>query len=95
MSALIVGLLGIASSIVTELVTWLNKVTTGTVLQGKGAFIVSLFLAFVGAAFRIGFTQSLSFGDWHAWATIGSQIWAVSQVYFVLIAQTFGLEVKE
>lgn len=90
MSIVVIGLLGIATSIVTEVVTWLNAKFNGTLLQGKAAFIVTLVVSLIGGAFKVGFSHIT---DWSSLLTAFSQVFAVSQVYFALVAKTLGLEV--
>lgn len=85
-------LIGIAVSLFTEAVTWLDSKWSGTVLKGDAAFILSAAIAFFGAAIEVAFnfhgTLSIS-----AIGLYFAQVWAVSQVFFVGIYQTLGLDV--
>ncbi len=84
--------LGVLSSIVAELVTWLNAKLSGTVLKGKAAFLFALIVALLGGAFQV-WHNGIPLNDWGALYTSFSQIWAVSQVFFIFIVQQFGLDV--
>lgn len=90
-SLLTIAILGIAASLATEIITWINAKLSGTVLQGKGAFILSIVVALIGATASVYVKGDFS---WSELSATGAQIWAVSQLYFVLIAQWLGLEVK-
>jgi hypothetical protein len=85
--------LGVLSSLVAEVITWINKKLSGTVLKGDGAFLLAAFVALIGGAFQV----------WHAGIPLTNldalwvsfvQIWAVSQVFFLGVVQMFGLDVQ-
>lgn len=85
-------ILGIATSIAAELVTWLNKKLDGTVLKGDAAFFIAAVVAFIAAAVKLFLVPNVSFQDF---LTGFAQIWAVSQGFFLIVIQLFGLDVKE
>jgi hypothetical protein len=89
MSELLVGLLGIASSIVAESISWLAKKFQGTPFQGYASFIVAALIAFVGGAVKVYLTG----GTTSIWTDF-AQVFAVSEVYFNLVASTLGLTVS-
>lgn len=81
--------LGFVSSLVTELLTWLNKKLSGTVLSGDAAWILSALVAIGIATFKI-----LHSGAPTSWATFSTQcatIWSLSQVYFMAVVQWFAV----
>lgn len=89
-------LLGIAASLVTEFVRWIDKKLVGSPLEGRGAFLLAFWISFIIATFKV------TIFDWNleiaqllrsAWVTFGS-IFALSQVWFQLIAKTFNLRVS-
>jgi hypothetical protein len=90
---LVTGLLGIASSLVAELVTWINKKLSGTVMKGNGAFIVALLIALVGGGIKV-LLDGFKITDWSTFGTYFAQVFAISQIWFYLIAQKLGLQVK-
>lgn len=90
-----VTLFGIASSLATEVVTWLNKAWTDTVLHGRGAFFLSLVIALLVAAGKLLFVDHVGVGSWEELISFTSQVWTISQIWFVLIATRLGLDVKE
>lgn len=84
--------LGIGSSIAAEIVFWLNKKLSGTVLKGTGAFLFATAVAFVVALVKVGFS-----GVNFSWSELGaffSQVFTVSQVWFYLITSKLGLVVQ-
>lgn len=92
---LITALLGIASSLVTELIAWVNKKLSGTALQGDGALILSILLAFGG-----GFARLLMTGvplndiwDWSTFVSVSATVFGWSQVYFQTISRWLNLRV--
>lgn len=96
-----ITLLGIATSIVAELVTWLNKKFTGTVLQGNGAFIIALIVGVFGGLIKVfyidgqPFPTTLNYSSLQNFFPAFAQVWTVANIYFVLIAKNLKLEVKE
>lgn len=86
-------LIGIAVSLFTEAITWLDKKLSGTTLKGDGAFILSAAIAFFAAAVQvaIAFPGPLSLS---ALGLYFAQVWAVSQVFFIGIYQMLGLDVS-
>lgn len=95
---LLLGLLGIASSIATEVINGINAKLNNTVLKGDGAFILAAAVAFVIAGIQAAFTVGINFTNPGAFlssvATYGSQVWAVSQIFFVGIYQKLGLDLN-
>ena len=89
-------LLGIATSLATELVRWIDKKLVGTPAEGRGAFLLAFALAFLASALKVlvfdrmpGIALVLR-SSWHT-VTI---IFTVSQVYFHLIAKPLGLRTE-
>jgi hypothetical protein len=85
--------LGLASSIVAELINWLNLKLTNTIFRGRGAFILAAVVALVGGAIK---TWSNGFGltNFHAFSISFAEIWTVSQGFFVFVVETFHLDVQ-
>jgi hypothetical protein len=84
--------LGVISSIAAEVVTWINKKVNGTVLQGDGAFFVAAAMSLVAATYHVWAMGAIT--DWHSLWMSFTQIWAVSQVFFLVIVQKIGLDVQ-
>ncbi len=85
--------IGVLASIASEVITWINKKLTGTVLQGDGAFLLAAGVALVGAALKV-YSSGVPLTDVATlWASF-TQVWAVSTVFFMAIVQTLGLDVK-
>lgn len=95
---MILGLLSIASSIATEIVTAINAKLNNTVLKGDGAFILSFVVAFVIAAFKVAFTTGIDLHNPAAFlaslSVYGSAVFAVSQIFFVGVYQKLGLDLS-
>ncbi len=92
MSLLAIAILGILASIATEAITWLNAKLSGTVLKGKAAFILAIFVSLAAAFMK----EVVSAGAPNL-SHLGiyfSQVFAASQVFFVLIVEWLGLDVK-
>lgn len=90
-------LLGIVSSYLAELITWINKKLENTHLKGDGAFIVSLLAGLVGGSVKVFYFDHVAF-DLHNLTALGasfSEVWTISQVYFLFIIKKFSLDVKE
>ena len=84
-------LVGIIASVAAEAVTLVNKWLSGTVLKGDGAFVIAMLLSLVAAIIKIYFVPLASFQSFLASFT---EIWAVSQVFFIGVVQLLGLDVK-
>lgn len=92
-SLLIVAILGLGSSVLTELISWVNAKINGsgfTSLQGKAALLVSIAVAFIAATIQAvasgHFSLSTLGADW-------SEIFASSQLIFAFIISQLGLTV--
>lgn len=85
--------LGILSSVVSEFVTWLNSKLSGTVLKGDGAFFLASGIALIGGTFKV-WHAGVPLTDFGALWVSFTQIWAVSQVFFMVVVQTFHLDVN-
>lgn len=90
---LTIGILGLASSLLTEAATWLNKKLSTTPLKGDGSFLVVAVISIAGGALKIFFIDHTAF-QWSTLVDAASSIFAVSQVYFVFIASKLGLTVN-
>ena len=85
--------LGIVVSLASEAITYINKKLTSTLLAGKAAFIVAGGVAFIGGAFKVLLLPQIPANYIQAVTSNATQIFAVSQVWFVLIYQALGLDV--
>jgi branched-subunit amino acid transport protein len=85
-------LLGIVASLVAEFVTWLNKKLSGTVIQGQGAFLFSLVIAFAIAVIEV-LIRHFNI-DVSGFLALATSIFGVAQVWFYLIAKNLGLTVQ-
>lgn len=84
-------LVGIASSIIAELVTWLNKQLTGTVLHGDGAFILATVIAIVAAMIKTYLLPVVTVQEFIAQCVV---VWGASQLFFLGVVQMFDLDVQ-
>lgn len=82
-------LLGIAASIATEIVTWINARLTNTVLKGDGAFLLAFVIALILATWHFIVTGG-SFVDF---GTSVATIWASSTAFFYIVVQGLGLDI--
>jgi hypothetical protein len=82
-------LLGVAASIATEVVTWLNARLNGTVLKGDGAFILAAIVALVASVGKL----VLSGGNLSDLPTDFATVWATSQVFFMVVMQALNLDI--
>lgn len=90
-------LFGIISSIAAEIVTALNKKLQGTVLQGDAAFLIAFGMALPAAVLKEILAPGFVWSDLMNYAklmTDFSEVFTVSQVYFLLIVQKLNLDVK-
>lgn len=90
-------LLGILSSVATEVVTAINARLQNTVLKDDGAFLLAFGMAVPAAIIKEivapGFVWHDLTNFHHLYASFG-EVFAVSQVYFVFVAQKLNLDVK-
>ena len=85
--------IGVFASIAAELITWVNKKLSGTVLQGDGAFLLAATVALVGGAIKV-YSTGVPLTDINAlWASF-TQVWAISTAFFLIVVQTLGLDVQ-
>lgn len=90
-------LFGIISSIAAEIVTALNKKLQGTVLQGDAAFLIAFGMALPAALLKEILAPGFAWSDLTNYAKLAtdfSEVFTVSQVYFLLIVQKLNLDVK-
>lgn len=93
-------IIGILSSSAAELVTALNKRLQGTVLQGEAAFLIALGTALVGGAIKVFYVDGTplpSITDWSSWQALYpafTEVWTVSQIYFLYVTQKLNLDVS-
>ncbi len=85
-------LLGVGSSLLTEAAAWVNSKLSNTPLAGDGAYIVSIGVALLVALAKTAYAGEL---DLTHVATTATEVWAVSQVWYQLIASKMGLTVKQ
>ena len=83
---------GLASSLVAELIVWLNQKLSGTVLKGDAAWLLAAAVAIIAATVKVvaGGVPT----NWSMFATECATIWTVSHVFFVAIVQQFNLDVQ-
>lgn len=79
---------GIGASLFQEAVNFVNAKIKGTSLDGRGAVIVSLLLAFLIAFFKVILSEKVA--TWTDIFTLTAQVWTVSQVWFLLIYEKWG-----
>jgi len=90
-------LLGIASSILTEVITWVGKKLTGTLLEGKAAELVAVTLALVAGMYSaiVQFAQStdttISFVQIGQYALMA---FGASQIWFKTIARFLNIKTE-
>lgn len=86
-------ILGLATTLVAEFITWLNKKIAGTVLHGDAAWIVAGLVAILAASIKVFYFGGVP-ADWPTFVADLSTIWAISQVFFLWVVQRFGLDVQ-
>lgn len=97
---MLVILIGILSSVASEVVTALNNKLKGTVLQGDAAFIIAGGISILGAAFKVFYFDGVplpSANDLSAWKAVApafTEVWTVSQLFFTLVTSKLGLDVQ-
>lgn len=84
---------GVLASVAAEVVTWLNKKLSNTVLKGKAAFLLALAVAFVAAFIKVSMAPGFVF-SWTALGAEFSEVWAVSQIFFTFVVEYLGLDVQ-
>lgn len=90
-------LLGIAASIFTEVATAVNKLLNNTVLKGDGAFLLAFGMAFIAAAIKEVTMPGFHLADLYNYATLVqdfTETFTVSQIFFLVIYQRLGLDMK-
>jgi len=90
-------LIGILSSTAAEFVTALNKKLQGTLLQGDAAFLIAFGMALPAAAIKEVLTPGFAWSDLTNLATMAKdfgEVFAVSQVYFVIVVKKLNLDVQ-
>lgn len=89
-------LLGILSSVATDVVAALNLKLKGTVLEGDAAFLVAFGIAFPLALVKEMLAPAFHFADLTNLTILAqnfSEVFAVSQAYFYLIAKQLNLRI--
>lgn len=90
-------LLGILSSVFTEVITALNHKLQNTVLKGKAAFLLSFTVAMVLALIKTFTAPDFSWSILHNWTQLVAtftSIFGISQVYFLLVVKNLNLDVS-
>lgn len=87
-------LTGIAASALAEAITWVNRRIQGTVLKGRGAFLIAFGAALAWAVAKQAAGPGFNLADWRTTAADFGQIFTASQVFFYLIVQKFHLDVQ-
>ena len=91
-------LFGVLSSLITELITVLNKELKGTLLEGRGAFVLSFGIALVGATVKVfvinGTPLPHDISSLKDLYPAFAAIWTISQVYFMAITKYFNLDTQ-
>jgi predicted DNA-binding protein (MmcQ/YjbR family) len=75
-------------------VNWLNKKFNDTPLKGTGSFVLATFLALIGASLKVAFSSQWDTFSWEVLGVYFAQVFTVSQLWFVLIYEKLGLDVK-
>jgi len=88
--------LGVLSSVATELIVWLNQKLQGTVLQGKASFLLATVVSVVIACVKVFYVDGVPFaiGNYTTMAPIFAQVFAASQIFFVLVVKNLNLDVQ-
>ena len=89
-------LIGIVTSVYTELVKYVDKKLVGTFFDGLGAFLFTLFIATIAALVKVLVIDQYPGAEGllhQLWTTL-AQVWFVAQLYFHAIAKTFNLRVS-
>lgn len=89
-------LLGILSSVAAEVVTAINAKLENTVLKGDGAFLLAFGMALPAAILKEIMMPGFDFHMLLNYQQLGvnfSEVFAVSQVYFLLVMQKLNLDV--
>lgn len=95
-SLLLIAVLGIGSSAVTEIVSWFNariNQTGLTSIKGKGAYILAIGVSLLIATIKVALFSGSGW-SWNALGTEFASIWTVSQLVFVYIVEWLGLTVS-
>lgn len=92
MVSLSILVFGLASSIVSEVIVWLNKKFSGTVLTGDASWLLAAVVAIIAATVQVLWSGLPT--NWVQFTTECATIWTVSQVFFVWIVQQFNLDVQ-
>ena len=87
-------LLGFISSLLTEFVNWINKQFTGTVLEGRGAFILSLGVSFAAGFYKVWTTTGFNLESWASIVTTFGAVYVFAQIFFDYFIKKFGLKVE-
>lgn len=89
-----VALFGILASLLSELISWVQKKLTGTPFQGSAAQIVIMIVSVVGAAIYFVYQNSPSINA-TTFVQYASSIYAISQVYYLAIGQWYATTKKQ
>ena len=87
-------LLGIASSLASEIISWLNKKLFGTVFQGQAALLVSVLAALFAGMLKVFVFSPLNVISIQDLLSAFIVAFGWSQLWFTTIATWFGLQVK-
>lgn len=86
--------IGVLASIAAEVINWVNKKLTNTVLHGKASFLLALVVSLIGAAIQV-VLNGVAITDIKTLFTVFAEVWTVAQVFFVLIVTTLNLDVQD
>lgn len=84
--------LGVATSLLTDLIKYVNNKLRNTALAGDGAFLVLGVVSIVVGSVKVFYVDGTEFSWGNLASSIGS-IFAVANVYFTLIAKKLGINV--
>lgn len=90
-------LLGIASSVLAEAITWANKKLTGTLLEGKAAELIAILLAVVAGIYSAIIQFAKSPDATLSFAQIGQYVliaFGASQIWFKTIARFLNIKTE-
>lgn len=86
--------LGLATTLIAELITWLNKELSNTVLKGDAAWLLAAIVAVLAACIKVFWFGGGVPADWPTFLADLATIWSISQVFFLWVVQRFNIDVS-
>lgn len=87
-------ILGLATTLIAELITWLNKIFANTVLKGDAAWLLAAAVSVIAAGIKVFWFDGGIPADWPTFLADLATIWAISQVFFLWVVQRFNIDVS-